>query len=229
MAQDIDLGRVAQHTSGLTGADLANLCNEAAIQAGRNKRPFIAQMDFDNAFERVVAGLQSRKVINDHEKRVDRLARGRPHARLGAAADGRQGPEGLDRSPRQGPGLHAQPPAGGPLSEVATGADRLHEGPARRPGRRADHVRPGHDRCLRRSRQGHRDRPLHGLRVRDGDVDSLPPGPRRRLEHLRDDAPAPRRGGQRDRRRGLPRGAEADRRTPRPARPDRRTSCSSTR
>jgi cell division protease FtsH len=70
MAQDVDLHRVAQHTSGLTGADLANLCNEAAIQAGRNKRRFIAQSDFDNAFERVVAGLQSRKVINDHEKRV---------------------------------------------------------------------------------------------------------------------------------------------------------------
>ena len=70
LSQDIDLHRVAQHTSGLTGADLANLCNEAAIQAGRNKRPFIAQTDFDNAFERVVAGLQSRKVITDHEKRV---------------------------------------------------------------------------------------------------------------------------------------------------------------
>ena len=70
LSQDLDLHRVAQHTSGLTGADLANLCNEAAIQAGRNKRPFVAQSDFDNAFERVVAGLQSRKVITDHEKRV---------------------------------------------------------------------------------------------------------------------------------------------------------------
>jgi len=70
LGQNVDLGRVAQHTSGLTGADLANLCNEAAIQAGRAKRDFIAQTDFDNAFERVVAGLQSRKVITDHEKRV---------------------------------------------------------------------------------------------------------------------------------------------------------------
>ncbi len=70
LSQDLDLHRVAQHTSGLTGADLANLCNEAAIQAGRNKRPFVAQSDFDNAFERVVAGLQSRKIITDHEKRV---------------------------------------------------------------------------------------------------------------------------------------------------------------
>jgi cell division protease FtsH len=70
LAQEVDMHRVAQHTSGLTGADLANLCNEAAIQAGRNKRSFIAQSDFDNAFERVVAGLQSRKIITDHEKRV---------------------------------------------------------------------------------------------------------------------------------------------------------------
>ncbi len=70
LSQDVELRRVAQHTAGLTGADLANLCNEAAIQAGRRKRDFVAQADFDNAFERVVAGLQSRKVITDSEKRV---------------------------------------------------------------------------------------------------------------------------------------------------------------
>jgi cell division protease FtsH len=70
LAQDVDLGRVARHAAGLTGADLANLANEAAIMAGRQKRDFIVQADFDNAFERVVAGLQSRKVITDQEKRV---------------------------------------------------------------------------------------------------------------------------------------------------------------
>ncbi len=70
LAQDVDLERVARHTAGLTGADLANLCNEAAILAGRNRRDFITQGDFEDAFERVVAGLQSRKVITDHEKRV---------------------------------------------------------------------------------------------------------------------------------------------------------------
>ena len=62
--------RMARHTAGLTGADLANLCNEAAILAGRGDRDFITQADFENAFERVVAGLQSRKVITAHEKRV---------------------------------------------------------------------------------------------------------------------------------------------------------------
>jgi cell division protease FtsH len=70
LAQDVDLERIARHAAGLTGADLANLANEAAILAGRAKRDFIAQGDFDDAFERVVAGLQTRKVITAHEKRV---------------------------------------------------------------------------------------------------------------------------------------------------------------
>ncbi len=70
MSQDIDLEKVARHAAGLTGADLANLCNEAAILAGRRHSEFVSQGDFENAFERVVAGLQTRKVITDHEKRV---------------------------------------------------------------------------------------------------------------------------------------------------------------
>jgi cell division protease FtsH len=70
LAQDVDLEKVARHTAGLTGADLANLCNEAAILAGRKRRDFVAQADFDDAFERVIAGLESRKVMTDHEKRV---------------------------------------------------------------------------------------------------------------------------------------------------------------
>ena len=70
VAQDVDLDRVARHAAGLTGADLANLANEAAILAGRARREFVAQADFDNAFERVVAGLQTRKVITDQEKQV---------------------------------------------------------------------------------------------------------------------------------------------------------------
>jgi cell division protease FtsH len=70
LAQEVDLERVARHASGLTGADLANLANEAAIVAGRNGREFIVQSDFEDALERVVAGLQSRRVITAHEKRV---------------------------------------------------------------------------------------------------------------------------------------------------------------
>jgi cell division protease FtsH len=66
----VDLGLVAQQTSGLTGADLANICNEAAIFATRRGARAITAADFDSAIERVIAGVQSRRVLNDHEKQV---------------------------------------------------------------------------------------------------------------------------------------------------------------
>jgi cell division protease FtsH len=68
--QEVDLEMVARRTVGLTGADLANLCNEAAIYAGRESRDCIKQADFDGALERVVAGLQTRRVITPSEKQV---------------------------------------------------------------------------------------------------------------------------------------------------------------
>jgi cell division protease FtsH len=67
---DVDLGLIAQQTSGLTGADLANICNEAAIFATRRGSAKLASIDFDAAIERVIAGVQSRRVLNEHEKRV---------------------------------------------------------------------------------------------------------------------------------------------------------------
>jgi len=70
LAGDVDLEIVARQTSGLTGADLANICNEAAIFAGRDHRDQVLTRDFEAALERVVAGMQSRRVITDHEKRV---------------------------------------------------------------------------------------------------------------------------------------------------------------
>jgi cell division protease FtsH len=61
---------VARQTAGLTGADLANIANEAAIFAGREHKNMIDNVDFDNALERVVAGLQQRRVVTDKEKRI---------------------------------------------------------------------------------------------------------------------------------------------------------------
>jgi len=66
----VDLSLVAQQTSGLTGADLANICNEAAIFAARRGAKSITIGDFDSALERVIAGVQSKRVLNQHEKRV---------------------------------------------------------------------------------------------------------------------------------------------------------------
>src|SRR3954447_10778725 len=70
LAGDVELAEVARQTSGLTGADLSNICNEAAISAGRAGRKQILMEDFHNALERVVAGLQQRRVVTDKEKRI---------------------------------------------------------------------------------------------------------------------------------------------------------------
>jgi len=70
LAADVDLESIARQTAGLTGADLANICNEAAIFAGRSQQQEIRQADFDGAMERVIAGLQQRRVVTEKEKRI---------------------------------------------------------------------------------------------------------------------------------------------------------------
>jgi cell division protease FtsH len=70
LARDVELEGIARQTSGLTGADLANICNEAAINAGRRDADVILPSDFEYALERVVAGLQQRRVVTDKEKRI---------------------------------------------------------------------------------------------------------------------------------------------------------------
>ena len=67
---DVDLELIARQTSGLTGAELANICNEAAIFAGRKDRDVILTEDVEAALERVVAGMESRRVMTEHERRV---------------------------------------------------------------------------------------------------------------------------------------------------------------
>src|SRR6202012_1773367 len=70
VADTVDFGILARQTAGLTGADLANICNEAAINAARRGQDAIDGVDFDQALERVVAGMQSRRRLNDRERRV---------------------------------------------------------------------------------------------------------------------------------------------------------------
>jgi cell division protease FtsH len=70
LAADVDLEIIARQTAGLTGADLANITNEAAIFAGREDQDYVTQENFDAAMERIVAGLQKRRVVTEKEKRV---------------------------------------------------------------------------------------------------------------------------------------------------------------
>ena len=70
LAPDVDLPMIARQTAGLTGADLANIANEAAIFAGRENLEYVTQENFEGAMERIVAGLQKRRVVTEKEKRV---------------------------------------------------------------------------------------------------------------------------------------------------------------
>jgi cell division protease FtsH len=71
LADDVDLDVVAKRTSGFTGADLANLCNEAALLAARARQQRIHMEHFEEAAERVMAGPQKKtRVITEREKRT---------------------------------------------------------------------------------------------------------------------------------------------------------------
>ena len=68
---EVNLKQIATRTPGFAGADLANLVNEAALLAARNRREQVTQADFNEAIERVVAGLEKKsRVLSDKEKRI---------------------------------------------------------------------------------------------------------------------------------------------------------------
>jgi cell division protease FtsH len=67
----VSLNAVAQRTPGFSGADLANIVNEAALLAVRSGREKVLQEDFEEAIEKIVAGLEKKnKLINSHEKEI---------------------------------------------------------------------------------------------------------------------------------------------------------------
>lgn len=71
LAPDISLATIAKGTAGFTGADLANLVNEAALLAARNNRKAITQPDIEEATIKVVAGPEKKsKVVSEDEKRL---------------------------------------------------------------------------------------------------------------------------------------------------------------
>ena len=71
LAEDVDLQKIAQATAGAVGADLANLVNEAALRAVRNKRKAVNQEDLLVSFETVIAGSEKKNtVLSDMEKRL---------------------------------------------------------------------------------------------------------------------------------------------------------------
>ncbi len=71
VAEDVDSEKIAALTTGFSGADLANLVNEAALLAARRKAEAVTMDDFNRAIERIVAGLEKKnRVLSEEERRV---------------------------------------------------------------------------------------------------------------------------------------------------------------
>ncbi len=71
IAKDVDLDALAAKTAGSSGADLANIANEAAITAAREEHKEITNADITSAFERIAIGPERKsKVMNDHERKI---------------------------------------------------------------------------------------------------------------------------------------------------------------
>jgi cell division protease FtsH len=70
LAPEVDLRKVAARTTGFAGADLANLVNEAALLAARRDKSAVDMLDFDEAIDRLIAGLEKKRVMSQKEREI---------------------------------------------------------------------------------------------------------------------------------------------------------------
>jgi cell division protease FtsH len=70
LGADVDLKVVAQRTAGFAGADLANLVNEAALLAARTDKTAVEMTDFEEAIDRLIAGLEKKRVMSQKEREI---------------------------------------------------------------------------------------------------------------------------------------------------------------
>ncbi len=164
---NVDLKVLAARTAGFAGADLANLVNEAALLAARHDKTAVEMKDFDEAIDRVIAGLEKKRVMSDRgapDRRVPRIRsrhRGQRAARPGSSA------QDLDRAARlRCARLHDAAAARGSISDDADGPSRAAGGAPRRPHRGGDRLRGDLDRRAKRPAAGHGHRAGDGDRVR---------------------------------------------------------------
>ena len=100
LADDVDLERLAAGTVGLTGADIRNLVNEAALWASRHDKEHVEMSDFDYARDKVLMGAEARGSPHRQGEVDDGLSRVGPHPAGLAGARHRPPAQGLDHSPR---------------------------------------------------------------------------------------------------------------------------------
>jgi cell division protease FtsH len=69
LGPDVNIDRIGEMTPGLSGADLANLANEAALLAARNNKDAVGMAEFEEAFERIATGLEKKSRVMTPEER----------------------------------------------------------------------------------------------------------------------------------------------------------------
>ena len=168
LGPQVDLRQIAGRTPGFVGADLANIINEAALLAARNDKETVESTDFDEAIDRVVAGLQKKKPCDERSReRNRRLPRVRTCDRGRVRRTCRPSAQNLHYSPRDcGARIHPAATYGRPLPDDPFGIDRPTgssfgwQGGRRTGFRRNLHRRP------ERLAKGHGHRPVHGDGIR---------------------------------------------------------------
>ena len=88
LSPDVDLEVIARGTPGFAGADLANLCNEAALNAARTNKKWVEMIDFENAKDKVYMGSERRSMVMSDEDKRDTAFHEAGHAVVAAVTQG---------------------------------------------------------------------------------------------------------------------------------------------
>ena len=189
LSDDVDVAVLARGTSGFSGADLANLVNEAALNAARYNQKVVRMLDFEFAKDKVLMGAERRSmIISEDEKRVTAIHEA-GHALLTVMLPHADPIHKVTIIPRgMALGLTQQLP----MDEKHNYSREYLEDQIaillRRPHRRGDHDRQHHDRRRQRSRARDRSGAPDGLRVGHERRD----GPAHLRQEGRADLPRPR-------------------------------------
>ncbi len=144
LAPDVDARVLARGTPGFSGADLANLVNEAALRAARVGKRLVTMADFEYAKDKVLMGTERRSMaMTDEEKKLTAYHEAGPRPGRAARAEERPAAQGHDHSARPRARRH-HAAAGARPSQPHQAVPRIAPGhPVRRPHRRGDHLRTG--------------------------------------------------------------------------------------
>ena len=167
LAKEIDIDALAGQTPGFTGADLANLINEAALLAARNGKREITQHELEEGIMRVIAGPEKKTRVMSEKERLITAYHEMGHAIVGHYLEHSDPVHKISIIGRgQALGYTISMPAGGQVPHDARRAARRHGDGARRPRRRGDRLRRDHHRRVERHRARHRDRQADGHALR---------------------------------------------------------------